>query len=100
MLILPSFFRRLSVFCREQITQGILKVYTLWDKNNVIIAWALASNNTRAVLSKTQWEKGSFKYIGRDTTRSCKDVERSLELFANFKPIGYFILIGKMIALQ
>ena len=57
MLILPSFFRRLSVFCREQITQGMLKVYTLWDKNNVIIARALASNNNRAELSHGEWDK-------------------------------------------
>ncbi|UCD60897.1 MAG: hypothetical protein JSV59_13725 [Flavobacteriaceae bacterium] len=72
----------------------MLKVYTIWDKNNVIIARALAPNNSRSVLSKTQWDKSSSKYLGRETAPYCKDEDQALELFANFKPIGHFILIG------
>ena len=30
----------------------------------------------------------STQYSGRDTTPYCKDLSRSLELFANFKPEG------------
>ena len=29
---------------------------------------------------------GSAKYFGQDTAPFCKDLERSIELFANFKP--------------
>ena len=29
---------------------------------------------------------GSARYFGQDTQPICKDVERAIELFANFKP--------------
>ena len=47
-------------------------------------ALAMAPQNPRVVLSKAEWEMGSAKYFGKDVTPYCKDVERSLELFANF----------------
>jgi tetratricopeptide (TPR) repeat protein len=56
------------------------KVVQLYDK-----AAKLAPNNPRVVFSKAEWDMGSAKYFGKDTTPYCKDVERSLELFANFK---------------
>ncbi len=38
----------------------------------------------------------STQYSGRDTTPYCKDLSRSLELFANFKPEGpYYSNRGK-----
>jgi len=65
---------------------------TLSAKNVAIYAKALglAPNNPRVVLSKAEWDMGSAKYFGKDTTPYCKDVERSLELFVNFKPEGPF----------
>ena len=65
---------------------------TLSAKNVAIYAKALglAPDNPRVVLSKAEWDMGSAKYFGKDTTPYCKDVERSLELFANFKPEGPF----------
>lgn len=57
------------------------KVVQLYDK-----AAQLAPNNPRVVFSKAEWDMGSAAYFGKDTTPYCKDVERSLELFANFKP--------------
>lgn len=57
------------------------KVVQLYEK-----AAQLAPNNPRVVFSKAEWDMGSAKYFGKDTTPYCKDVERSLELFANFKP--------------
>lgn len=65
---------------------------TLSGKNAVIYtkAIALAPDNPRVVLSKAEWDMGSAKYFGKDTAPYCKDVERSLELFANFKPEGPF----------
>ena len=57
------------------------KVVALYQK-----AQELDPKNPRAVFSKAEWDMGSAKYFGQDTTPYCKDVERSLELFANFKP--------------
>ncbi|WP_420400137.1 tetratricopeptide repeat protein [Flagellimonas sp.] len=47
-------------------------------------ALAMAPQNPRVVLSKAEWDMGSAKYFGKDVTPYCKDVEKSLELFANF----------------
>ncbi|TMU56981.1 tetratricopeptide repeat protein [Flagellimonas algicola] len=47
-------------------------------------ALAMAPQNPRVILSKAEWDMGSAKYFGKDITPYCKDVERSLELFANF----------------
>ncbi|WP_437394987.1 hypothetical protein [Flagellimonas lutimaris] len=48
-------------------------------------AMELAPNNPRVILSKAEWDMGSARYFGKDTTPYCKDVERALELFATFK---------------
>lgn len=48
-------------------------------------AIALAPNNPRVILSKAEWDMGSARYFGKDTTPYCKDVEKALELFATFK---------------
>ena len=50
----------------------------------------LAPENPRVVFSKAEWDMGSAKYFGQDTTPYCKDVERSLELFDTFKPESDF----------
>jgi hypothetical protein len=42
--------------------------------------------NPRVVLSKAEWDMGSAQFFGQDTAPFCKDIERALELFANFKP--------------
>ncbi|MCB0445952.1 MAG: hypothetical protein KDD03_00280 [Gelidibacter sp.] len=46
----------------------------------------LAPNNPRVVFSKAEWNMGSARYFGQDTKPYCKDVEKAIELFANFKP--------------
>tara|TARA_E500000318_G_scaffold5106_1_gene5245 strand:- start:745 stop:1368 length:624 start_codon:yes stop_codon:yes gene_type:complete len=48
-------------------------------------AMELAPNNPRVVFSKAEWDMGSARYFGKDTTPYCEDVERALELFATFK---------------
>lgn len=50
----------------------------------------IAPENPRVVFSKAEWDMGSAKYFGQDTAPFCKDMERSLELFANFKPASEF----------
>ena len=42
--------------------------------------------NPRVVLNKADWNMGSARFFGQDTAPFCKDLERALELFTNFKP--------------
>ena len=48
-------------------------------------AFALAPDNPRVVFSKADWDMGAARYFGKDTSVYCKDIERSLELFATFE---------------
>lgn len=56
------------------------KVIELYAKAEVI-----APDNPRVVSSKAEWNMNSAKYFGQDTAPFCKDLEKALELFANFK---------------
>ena len=47
-------------------------------------------NNPRVILNKAEWNMGSAQFFGQDTAPFCKDIERALELFANFKPETHF----------
>ncbi len=47
-------------------------------------AKALAPDNPRVLLSKAEWDMGSARFFGKDITPYCQDVERALDLFANF----------------
>ncbi|MEW5676085.1 hypothetical protein ABGT15_07200 [Flavobacterium enshiense] len=49
-------------------------------------AQALAPENPRVVFSKAEFEIGGAKYWGTDTKSMCAEVERSIGLFAKFKP--------------
>lgn len=49
-------------------------------------AYKLDPTNPRVVLNKADWDMGSARYFGQDTAPFCKDIEKSIELFANFKP--------------
>ncbi len=61
---------------------------TLSGKITALYAKAekVAPNNPRVVLNKAEWAMGSARFFGQDTAPFCKDVERAIELFANFKP--------------
>ncbi|MFX0556678.1 hypothetical protein ACOCEA_07765 [Maribacter sp. CXY002] len=61
------------------------KVAALYAK-----AIKLGPKNPRVVFSKAEWDMGAARYFGQDLAPYCKDVERSLELFANFKPESHF----------
>ncbi len=61
------------------------KVIELYTK-----AALIAPENPRVVLSRAEWDMGGAKFFGQDTAPFCKDVERSLALFANFKPESQF----------
>jgi hypothetical protein len=49
-------------------------------------ALAIAPNNPRAVFGKAEYEIGGAKYFGTDTKPMCTEINRSIELFAKFKP--------------
>ena len=65
---------------------GVTYGMTLSPKNVQLYQKALeiAPDNPRVILSKAEWDMGSARYFGKDTTPYCKDVERALELFATF----------------
>ncbi|WP_033961422.1 tetratricopeptide repeat protein [Psychroserpens jangbogonensis] len=57
------------------------KITELYSKASV-----MAPENPRVVFSKAEWGMGSAKYFGQDTKPFCAEIEKSIELFANFKP--------------
>ena len=57
------------------------KITELYSK-----VYAMAPENPRVVFSKAEWGMGSAKYFGQDTKPFCAELEKSIELFANFKP--------------
>ena len=61
------------------------KVEQLYTK-----AQKLDPTNPRVVLNKAEWNIGSAKYFGQDTTPFCKEFDKALELFVNFKPESEF----------
>ena len=71
---------------------------TLSGKNAKLYnqALQLAPKNPRVILSKAEWDMGSARYFGKDTTPYCNDIERALELFATFKSdIPFYPVWGK-----
>lgn len=57
------------------------KIVELYTKAELI-----APENPRVVYCKAEWNMGSAKYFGQDTKPFCQDLERAIQLFANFKP--------------
>lgn len=53
-------------------------------------ALAINPKNPRAVFGKAEFELGSAKWTGADTKPLCAEINRSLELFTNFKPESPF----------
>ena len=53
-------------------------------------AYRLAPDNPMVLLSRAEWNMGSARYFGQDTKPFCKDIEKAIELFPNFKPESAF----------
>ncbi len=49
-------------------------------------ALSIAPENPRAVFGKAEYEIGGAKYFGTDTKPMCAEIDRSIDLFAKFKP--------------
>jgi len=61
------------------------KVTQLYEK-----AYKLDPKNPRVILNRADWNMGSAKYLGQDTKPFCKEFDKALELFINFKPESKF----------
>lgn len=59
-------------------TQKIIELYSK--------AQLIDPNNPRAVFCKAEYEIGGAQYFGTDTKPMCIQIEKSIELFATFKP--------------
>ncbi|MEM5564550.1 hypothetical protein WNY78_05525 [Psychroserpens sp. AS72] len=57
------------------------KITELYNK-----AYKLAPENPRVAFNKADWAMGSARYFGQDTKPYCAEIEKSIELFATFKP--------------
>ena len=53
-------------------------------------AIALDPKNPRAVFGRAEFEIGGAKYFGSDTKPMCAQIDKSIELFATFKPETVF----------
>lgn len=49
-------------------------------------AYKIAPENPRVVFQKASFEIGMAQYFGQDTKPICAQIEKSIELFATFKP--------------
>ena len=50
----------------------------------------LAPENPRVLYCKTEFEIGGARWTGADVKQLCKQVEKSIDLFAKFKPESQF----------
>jgi hypothetical protein len=72
------------VLLQDPMTNGVK--YTGLVMEQYGKALAINPNNPRAVFSKAEFEIGGAKYWGTDTKPMCAQIEKSIQLFANFKP--------------
>jgi hypothetical protein len=72
----------------DPMTNGMkLSAKTIEIYNKAI---ALDPKNPRAVFGKAEFEIGGAKYFGSDTKPMCEQINKSIELFATFKPESAF----------
>ena len=53
-------------------------------------ALRLAPDNPRVLMNNAEWNIGSAKFFGNSIEPYCNDIQRSIELFKDFKPAGEF----------
>jgi len=66
----------------QTLSGKVMELYALAEK--------LEPENPRVVMNKAQFEMGSARFFGADIKPICAQVERSMELFDNFKPESQF----------
>ncbi|MGY6647292.1 tetratricopeptide repeat protein [Wenyingzhuangia sp. IMCC45574] len=64
-------------------------------------AFKIAPNNPRVVFGKAEWDMGTARFFGKDTSPYCKEIEKAIELFDKFeKPTPFYPMYGKERAQQ
>lgn len=63
-------------------------------------AYILDPENPIVAICKADWNMGSARYFGQDTKPFCKDVEKALVLFENYKPELFYPNWGKQRAIE
>jgi len=53
-------------------------------------ALELAPNSPRVILNKAEWDIGGAKFFGQSTEPYCTEIQRAINLFADFKPADEF----------
>ena len=77
-----------ALLASDPMTYGMTlspKIAALYGK-----AEAIAPENPRVVMSKAEFAIGGAKWTGVDVKSLCKDIEKSINLFATFKPETQF----------
>lgn len=77
-----------AILVQDPMTNGMK--YSKLAMTEYQTALAINPNNPRAVFGKAEFELGGAKWTGVDTKPLCAEINRSLELFANFKPETQF----------
>lgn len=60
--------------------------YSGYANSTYAKATKIAADNPRVLFCKAEFEMGSAKYFGQDTTPMCEQIAKSIPLFENFKP--------------
>lgn len=60
--------------------------YSIMAKDIYAKAARIAPENPRVMFSKAEFEMGSARYFGQDTTPMCEQIAKSIPLFENFQP--------------
>ncbi len=53
-------------------------------------ALRLAPDNPRVIMNNAEWNIGSAKFFGNSIEPYCNNIQRSIELFEDYKPAGEF----------
>lgn len=77
-----------ATLVQDPMTNGMK--YSMLANTEYAKAQAIAPNNPRVVFCSAEFALGGAKWTGADTKAICKEVERSIELFATFKPETVF----------
>jgi len=59
--------------------------YSIMTKDIYAKAARIAPENPRVMFSKAEFEMGSAKYFGQDTTPMCEQITKAIPLFESFK---------------
>ncbi|MAO07417.1 MAG: hypothetical protein CL596_01750 [Alteromonas sp.] len=57
-------------------------------------AYKIEPENPRVAFGKVEWDMGTARWFGKDTTPFCKDLKKAVALFETYEPKGKFYPSG------